>query len=158
PNGQGTEAARGQRGRQRAILREGVYAINPALFVVITEDAVYRLGTQWGHRELETVMSWQAALRQVEGFSPVVLRASLRSMEARGEEEAPRRIRTRGEAEQTVRCPGCGHSFSVPSPETPGETRTVKCPSCAQPVRIVGPAIPEAFGLLDAEAARGVDT
>ena len=32
---------RGQRGRQRAILREGVYAINPALFVVITEDAVY---------------------------------------------------------------------------------------------------------------------
>jgi uncharacterized membrane protein YqiK len=29
----------GQRGRQRAILREGVYAINTALFVVITEDA-----------------------------------------------------------------------------------------------------------------------
>ena len=29
----------GQRGRQRAILREGVYAINPALFVVITEKA-----------------------------------------------------------------------------------------------------------------------
>src|SRR4029079_5063513 len=28
---------RGQRGRQRAILREGVYAINLALFVVITE-------------------------------------------------------------------------------------------------------------------------
>src|SRR6185437_11084601 len=33
----------GQRGRQRAILREGVYAINPALFVVITEDTVYHL-------------------------------------------------------------------------------------------------------------------
>ncbi len=31
----------GQRGRQRGILREGVYAINPALFVVITEDFVY---------------------------------------------------------------------------------------------------------------------
>ena len=30
-------AACGQRGRQRAILREGVYAINLALFVVITE-------------------------------------------------------------------------------------------------------------------------
>src|SRR5262245_33756143 len=29
--------ARGQRGRQRAILREGVYAINPTLFVVITD-------------------------------------------------------------------------------------------------------------------------
>src|SRR5436190_6434619 len=31
----------GQRGRQRAILREGVFAINQALFVVITEDHVY---------------------------------------------------------------------------------------------------------------------
>ncbi len=31
----------GQRGRQRAILREGVYAINLALFVVITEDEVH---------------------------------------------------------------------------------------------------------------------
>src|SRR5260370_28203288 len=32
----GAEARRGQRGRQRIILRESVYAINPALFVVIT--------------------------------------------------------------------------------------------------------------------------
>lgn len=31
----------GQRGRQRAILREGVYAINQALFVVVAEDRVY---------------------------------------------------------------------------------------------------------------------
>ena len=37
------EPLRGQRGRQRAILREGVYAINVALFTVITEDTVYRL-------------------------------------------------------------------------------------------------------------------
>src|SRR4051794_33956415 len=29
PDGQAAEATRGQRGRQRAILREGVYAINP---------------------------------------------------------------------------------------------------------------------------------
>src|SRR5436190_8504491 len=28
----------GQRGRQRAVVREGVYAVNPALFVVMTED------------------------------------------------------------------------------------------------------------------------
>src|SRR6266478_1258365 len=39
-------AGRGQRGRQRIILREGVYAINPALFVVISEDAVYRMPQQ----------------------------------------------------------------------------------------------------------------
>ena len=33
--------AQGQRGRQRGILREGVYAINLALFVVITEERVF---------------------------------------------------------------------------------------------------------------------
>src|SRR6266403_2489523 len=33
--------AHGQRGRQRGILREGVYAINLALFVVITEERVF---------------------------------------------------------------------------------------------------------------------
>ncbi len=37
------EPVRGQRGRQRSILREGVYAINVAQFTVITEDTVYRL-------------------------------------------------------------------------------------------------------------------
>src|SRR5437879_4321532 len=41
----GEEPVRGQRGRQRAILREGVYAINPTVFVVITEDTVYALRT-----------------------------------------------------------------------------------------------------------------
>src|SRR5712692_8812157 len=52
------EATLGQRGRQRAILREGVYAINLALFIVITEDNVYRLNLQ-GQRELEMLMNWQ---------------------------------------------------------------------------------------------------
>src|SRR5204862_8184618 len=33
--------AQGQRGRQRGILREGVYAITVALFVVITEERVF---------------------------------------------------------------------------------------------------------------------
>ena len=33
----------GQRGRQRAVLREGVYAINVALFTVIAEDQFYAL-------------------------------------------------------------------------------------------------------------------
>ncbi len=39
----GTEHPRGQRGRQRAMLREGVYAVNPALFVVITAGHVFAL-------------------------------------------------------------------------------------------------------------------
>lgn len=64
---------RGQRGRQRAILREGVYAINPALFVVITEDAVYGLRHMVGYRESEVVQSWKQQLAEVDGFSPVVV-------------------------------------------------------------------------------------
>ncbi|HLJ93116.1 MAG TPA: SPFH domain-containing protein [Gemmataceae bacterium] len=64
----------GQRGRQRAILREGVYAVNLALFTIITEDVVYRLNFG-GQKELETVMTWQKELGQVDGFSPVVIGA-----------------------------------------------------------------------------------
>jgi uncharacterized membrane protein YqiK len=62
----------GQRGRQRAILREGVYAINLALFLVITEESVYRLEFQ-GQRELKTLVSWQTELNEINGFSPVVI-------------------------------------------------------------------------------------
>ncbi len=73
PAEQGAQAVRGQRGRQRAILREGVYAINPALFVVITEDAVYRLPNLSGTREAEAAASWQQQLSDADGFSPVVV-------------------------------------------------------------------------------------
>jgi uncharacterized membrane protein YqiK len=70
------ETTLGQRGRQRAILREGVYVINLTLFIVITEDVVYRLNLG-GQKELETVMSWQKELRAVDGFSPVVVGAPI---------------------------------------------------------------------------------
>jgi uncharacterized membrane protein YqiK len=70
--GNGQEDGAGQRGRQRLILREGVYALNLALFVVITEDAVYRLGLQ-GQQEIETLVGWQNELREIDGFSPVVI-------------------------------------------------------------------------------------
>jgi len=62
----------GQRGRQRMILREGVYAINQALFIVITEDRCYRLPMQ-GSQELEALLSWQSELSEIDGFSPVVI-------------------------------------------------------------------------------------
>jgi uncharacterized membrane protein YqiK len=68
-----TDSGAGQRGRQRAILREGVYAINPALFVVITEDAVYGLRHLLENRETEIVASWQQQLNDVNGFDPVVV-------------------------------------------------------------------------------------
>jgi uncharacterized membrane protein YqiK len=71
----GPEASgRGQRGRQRAILREGMYAINLALFVVITEDVVYRLDLR-GQRDLEVLVTWQKELKRLDGFRPVVIGA-----------------------------------------------------------------------------------
>jgi uncharacterized membrane protein YqiK len=77
----GAEATgRGQRGRQRAILREGVYAINPALFVVITEDTVYRLPVAEG-REVERLVGWQRELARLRGFNPVIVGAPVKSYE-----------------------------------------------------------------------------
>lgn len=165
-DGEGDEHSCGQRGRQRAILREGVYAINPALFVVITEDTVYRLPQLLGSREAQVVTGWQEQLRKIDGFSPVVIGGAPRTLEALGEEAAPpRRLRSRGvaasevsEDEMTIKCPGCGHRFSVPTPDNPHEARTVKCPECAQPIRVIGPRIPETPALLDVEAQRDVDT
>jgi uncharacterized membrane protein YqiK len=61
----------GQRGRQRAIIREGLYALNLALFVVITEDGVYSGpihesdGKRYG--------DWQAQLLEADGFSPAII-------------------------------------------------------------------------------------
>lgn len=70
----------GQRGRQRAILREGVYAINLALFVVITEDAVYRLDVG-GRHEMERLVSWQQELKEQNGYNPVVIGEELSAVD-----------------------------------------------------------------------------
>ncbi len=97
PSEEGTPSVCGQRGRQRAILREGVYAINPALFMVITEDAVYHLSMRTGTREYQTLMSWQQELRRIDGFSPVIVGASMRVREAvaaeADEEDSPQRVK-----------------------------------------------------------------
>ena len=61
--------AGGQRGRQRAILREGVYAINTALFVVLTENRVYSVQNS----EDKRYSDWQAELQDCNAFSPVVI-------------------------------------------------------------------------------------
>jgi hypothetical protein len=66
------DASTGQRGRQRAIIREGVYAINLGLFVVVTQDSVYRLDMQ-GRQELATLVGWQKELNDIRGFDPVVI-------------------------------------------------------------------------------------
>lgn len=61
----------GQRGRQRAILREGVFAINSALFVVITEERVFD-GIGGADKEGQ-FQEWQHDLAEIDGFSPVVI-------------------------------------------------------------------------------------
>ena len=68
---------RGQRGRQRAILREGVYAINPALFVVITEEHVHALRSGQPRAEFNEYQKWAEILGESEGFQPVVVGESM---------------------------------------------------------------------------------
>jgi uncharacterized membrane protein YqiK len=62
--------AQGQRGRQRGILREGVYAINLALFVVITEERVFSGPVRESADRYE---SWKAQLAAMRAFDPVVI-------------------------------------------------------------------------------------
>ena len=67
------DAPRGQRGRQRAILREGVYAINPAVFVVITDSQVFALSQVQEKYERTAINQWQEELRGLDGFHPIVI-------------------------------------------------------------------------------------
>src|SRR5213080_4330758 len=62
--------AEGQRGRQRGILREGVYAINLALFVVITEERVFSGPVRESADRYE---SWKAQLASLRAFDPLVI-------------------------------------------------------------------------------------
>lgn len=74
---QGTDPVEvGQRGRQRVILREGVYTINQALFVVITANAVYRLPVG-GSQETQNIFNWQKELNDQKGFDPVLIGAPI---------------------------------------------------------------------------------
>jgi uncharacterized membrane protein YqiK len=74
-------ALRGQRGRQRALLREGAYAINPALFVVVTEDAVFALRAVLHSQELHALADWQQQLAECDGFGPVVVGALVEAID-----------------------------------------------------------------------------
>jgi uncharacterized membrane protein YqiK len=69
----GGAVIRGQRGRQRAILREGVYAINPAVFVVLAEDHVFALPSIQSRQEMSTIEQFRADLESIGGFNPVVI-------------------------------------------------------------------------------------
>lgn len=62
--------AGGQKGRQRGILREGVYTVNLAAFSVITEDAAYSIDRIDRDKNLK---EWQESLLKIDGFCPVVV-------------------------------------------------------------------------------------
>lgn len=61
----------GQRGRQLGILREGVYAINTAVFMVITETGVHTgpISTEESHM----AQHWLEELKRNSGFTPVIV-------------------------------------------------------------------------------------
>ena len=63
-------ASGGQRGRQRAFLREGVFAVNLALFVVITEEFVLSGPVK---DAANRYTDWHRQLQAMNGFSPVVI-------------------------------------------------------------------------------------
>ncbi|MCY2946608.1 MAG: SPFH domain-containing protein [Planctomycetota bacterium] len=60
----------GQKGRQRGILREGVYAINPAAFNVITEDNIYALTVD------NVLKEYHLSLKKMGGFNPIIIGSS----------------------------------------------------------------------------------
>ncbi|MHB1340572.1 MAG: SPFH domain-containing protein [Coriobacteriia bacterium] len=65
----------GQRGPQRAILREGTYAFNLAQFVIITETRTFFLPMGSKEEEL-TIDSMATYLHSLGGFDPVIIRGA----------------------------------------------------------------------------------
>jgi uncharacterized membrane protein YqiK len=66
--------AGGQKGPQRMVLREGTYAINLALFVVLAPDRLYYLPLDGGDSEVFGKMAGLIADR--DGYRPVVIRGT----------------------------------------------------------------------------------
>jgi uncharacterized membrane protein YqiK len=64
----------GQKGPQRMILREGTYAINLALFVVLAPERLYFLSMDGADLEVFEGMAQMIAVR--DGYNPVVIRGT----------------------------------------------------------------------------------
>ena len=67
--------AGGQKGPQRKVLREGTHIINPALFVVMTEEATYSMSLDRQERAYYDKM--RELLDQRHGFTPIVIRTGV---------------------------------------------------------------------------------
>lgn len=61
----------GQKGIQRAIVREGTYAFNLAQFIIISKNDIYALSL--GKNEMRTVQSMADKIHEREGFNPIVI-------------------------------------------------------------------------------------
>lgn len=64
----------GEKGPQRKVLREGTHILNPALFVVMTEEATYSLSLKAAEKAYYEKM--RELLDQRSGFSPVVVKGA----------------------------------------------------------------------------------
>jgi uncharacterized membrane protein YqiK len=73
-------AGGGQKGPQRKVLREGTHIINPALFVVMTEEATYSLPLDAQEQAYYDKM--REMLDQRHGFTPVGIRGASDSAES----------------------------------------------------------------------------
>ena len=62
----------GQKGPQRKVLREGTHVINPALFVVMTEEHIYSMAMDATERDYYDKM--RELLDQRHAFTPLVIR------------------------------------------------------------------------------------
>lgn len=62
----------GQKGPQRAMLREGSYAINLAQFVVLTQDAIHLL-PMGDRREIDEIKKMKELLVKRNGFKPIII-------------------------------------------------------------------------------------
>ena len=62
----------GQKGPQRKVLREGTHILNPALFVVMTENETYSLSL--GAQESDYYGQMRAMLDERNAFSPIVIK------------------------------------------------------------------------------------
>lgn len=63
---------KGQKGIQRAIIREGTYAFNLAQFVILSKSAIYSLSLEKGERE--TIKKMSEKVHERGGFTPIVIK------------------------------------------------------------------------------------
>lgn len=64
----------GQKGIQRAIIREGTYAINLAQFIILSKSKVYSLSLEKG--EITTIQTMSETIAERNGFTPIIIKGT----------------------------------------------------------------------------------